>query len=104
MLAELARGKAVRDARAARLVAKAERLDRARRRAAFHIGACLARMLKERLYVNAGHASFAELARSLGLGRSQAFKLVTIAERSSEAEVEELGVEEAYRRAVSRSG
>ncbi len=76
--------------------------DRARRRAAFRIGQCLAEIHRKRLWANLGHARLEELLAEIGIGRAQAFKLIAIAERSTAEEVEHLGVEAAYARAVRR--
>lgn len=103
IIARLAAAAKPRAARAKRLVARIAAEDRARRRAAFRIGQCLAALHRERLWANLGYRRLEELLASLGIGRAQAFKLIAVAERSSAAVVEEVGVEAAYA-SVTRAG
>jgi hypothetical protein len=69
-------------------------------RAGYRIGKALSALLRQRLLQIAG-LSFEAAAAEAGYGRSQAFKLVTIAEQLSETETLALGYEAAYRRALT---
>ncbi len=102
LVARLERARGPRDRLAKRLVGRIQEEDRARRRAAFRIGECLARIHRERLWANLGYRRIEELFAAIGIGRAQAFKLIAVAERSTADEVAALGVEGAYARAIRR--
>jgi len=95
--AQLERRRRPRDARAKRLLARLRHAELARARAILETGACLRELMAERLWANLGYARFEELLAALGIGRSQAWKLMALAEGASAERVAALGVEGAYR-------
>jgi hypothetical protein len=67
----------------------------ARARALVDAGTALAAILRERLYVNLGHATFASYLAANQIGRSQAFKWISLAASSTAARIADVGVEAA---------
>jgi hypothetical protein len=109
LFADLERRRKPRDARAKRIVRHLARADLAIARADLAIaraivdkGRCLRELLSERLYANLGYRSFVAALEALGISRSQAFKLMALAERSNAERVASLGVEGAYREIARR--
>ena len=92
----LAKGRRLRDARARILAAKLAQHIGLRARLAHRVGATLNLLQRERLWGNLGHVSFDAFVASVGLGRSQAWKWMAIADALSESRAAELGVEAAY--------
>lgn len=93
--AQLAQSKAQKELTT--LLAAVDAARDAQLRAGYRIGAALSALTRKRILTVSG-LSFDEVAARAGYGRSQAFKLVAIAEHFSEDEAVALGYERAYRR------
>ena len=100
LLAQIAHHRRSRDSRAKKLVLAIQRAELQRAAATMEIGRALRALLDQRLYANLGHASHRSLLAAMGVGRSQAFKLMALAELSSAPRIAELGVEAAYAEAI----
>jgi hypothetical protein len=95
------KNKKAQDAEARESLAIIEAHMAARSRAVHRLGVALLTARTRKFFYNLGATSFDEFLARLGIGRSQAWKWMTIATRLSEDEAAALGVEEAYARAVS---
>jgi hypothetical protein len=103
LLEKLPQLQAKRRQRLERLVEKARRAQAVSARAMYDLASALATVARERLYLFQGHPSFGAFVDQLGLvGRSQAYKLMTIANELSRDQLAELGVERAYQEALAR--
>ncbi len=97
---ELEQRRRPRDARAKKLISAIHRAELERARATIEVGLSLGALIEEKLYANLGHPTFRSLLAELGIGRSQAYKLIALAERSSAGRIAKLGVEAAYAEAM----
>lgn len=82
------------------------RIERAQLDAAaatYELAAALATIAREKLFRARGYASFPQFLEAEGpVRRSQAYKLLAVAEMLNRAELLELGVERAYAEAIAR--